>query len=90
MIEINTDELRVMACLLHAERLETVVEETGMMDKVVIDIMRQLRHYRYVKPVDENGRELSMFDVDKIRGVKFILTSKGYSALENQGGGVIR
>lgn len=82
MFEIGKDEFNVMNCMVHAEYLETVIQECGLKDKVVIDIIRHLRHHRFVKPVDENGRELAMFEADKIRRVRFMLTAKGYSALE--------
>lgn len=86
MIEIGSDELKVMNCLMHAETAGTVISETGMQQKVVIDIIRQLHHYRYIKSVDEAGRSLSMFEVDKIRKVRFILTAKGISELEGKTG----
>jgi hypothetical protein len=82
MIEIRADELKVMGCLVHAEQVDTVVAETGLMEKVVIDIVRHLRHYNYVKPVDDAGRDMAMFEIDKIRRVRFILTAKGYAELE--------
>lgn len=83
MIEIGADELKVLNCLVHAEQSATVIAETGMSEKVVIDIIRYLHHYRFIKAVDENGKELPMFEIDKIRKVRFILSSKGYSVLEN-------
>jgi mannitol-1-phosphate/altronate dehydrogenase len=89
MLEINQDELRVLACLIHAEWVEAVITETGLQEMVVIDIVKHLRHYRYVKPVDDSGREIAMFEADKIRKVKFILTSKGYSVLESQNPNII-
>ena len=82
MFEIGNDELRVMNCLVHAEELASVIIETGLPEKVVIDIVRHLVHYRYVKPVNESGRELGMFEVDKIRKVMFLLSAKGYKELE--------
>ncbi|MBS3915894.1 MAG: hypothetical protein KG003_15465 [Bacteroidetes bacterium] len=84
MYEIKADELKVLKCMVHAETLDSVITETGLSGNVVIDIVKHLRHYRYVKPVDENGREVSMFEADKIRRVRFILTAKGFTELEKQ------
>lgn len=85
MFEIKSDELRVMGCLIHAETVETVIRETGIQSRVVIDIIRHLFHYRYIKPVSDTGKGMAMFEIDTILNVRFILSSKGYSVLEKQG-----
>lgn len=83
MIEIGSDELKVMNCLVHAETAGTVIAETGMQAKVVIDIIRHLHHYRFIKAVNEDGREMMMFEVDKIRKVRFILAARGFEEVTN-------
>ncbi len=52
MIEIGKDELLVMSRLIHVETLQQVVEEIDLSRPVVIDIVKQLLHYRYVKDLD--------------------------------------
>jgi hypothetical protein len=80
--EIRKEELSVLNCLIHAEQVDSVIAETGIQEKVVIDIVRHLLHYGYIKAVNDNGRELTMFEIDGIRKVRFMLTSKGYSEIE--------
>ena len=75
-------ELKVMNCLLHPESLETAVNESGLPHKVVLDIIRNLVHYRFVKPTDSEGKVISMFSPDKLRAVRFVLTAKGVSAIQ--------
>lgn len=82
MFEPGKEEWQVLGCLIHAETVETVVRETGLPVKVVIDIVRNLFHYRFIKPVNDKGREVPMFEIDAILDVRFMLSSKGYSALE--------
>ena len=84
MFEVGVHELKVMNCLLHPESLDTVVSETGYASKVVLDVIRNLVHYRYLKPVDPEGRSMTMFSPDKLRQVRFMLTAKGLKELENQ------
>lgn len=83
MFEIGPDELKVMNCMVHAESLETVVTETKFPPKVVLDIIRHLVHYRYLKPVDSEGKTLAMFSPDKMKKIRFMLTAKGVDALQN-------
>ena len=84
MLEIGKDELKVMNSLVHAETVGTVISETGLQDKVVIDIVRHLHHYRYIKAVDANGKEMPMFEIDKIKRILFMLTAKGFSEIEGK------
>jgi hypothetical protein len=84
MFEIKADELRILNRLVHAEDVESVIADTGIPAKVVIDIVRHLFHFRYIKAVNDDGRELGMFEIDGIRKVKFMLTSKGFLEIERQ------
>jgi hypothetical protein len=81
MFEIGEHELKVMNCLLHPESIETAVTESGLPQKVVLDIIRNLVHYRYIKPTDADGKVVNMFSPDKLRAVRFVLSAKGISAL---------
>lgn len=82
MLEIGADELKVLGCMIHAESMETIIQETGFQSKVALDIVRSLVHYRYLKAVDANGKGLNMFSPDKLRHVRFMLTAKGFEALQ--------
>lgn len=82
MIEILEDEKKVLGCLVHAENLQTVVSETGLSPKVARDILRTLWHYRYIKAVDSKGKEVLLVDADLLHKAGFILTARGFEALE--------
>jgi hypothetical protein len=82
MYEIHADELKVLNCLIHAEEVNTIITETKLPTKVVIDIVRHLFHYRYIKAVDDSGKEMAMFEIDRIKLVRFILSAKGFVELE--------
>lgn len=71
------DELRVMNSLIHPDGLATIMAETGLTCKVSIDIVRNLFHYGFLKPMSRENRPMPSFDVDKIDRVKFTLTGKG-------------
>lgn len=75
--EPGIDELRVMNCLIHPEGLAAVQAETGLTRKVSIDILRNLFHYGFLKPMSSENKPMASFDVDKIDRVKFTLTGKG-------------
>jgi hypothetical protein len=81
MFEIGDDERKVLLCLIHAETPLTVVEDTNLAVNVVIDIMRQLHHYRYIKAIGNNNQVMGNFDVDKIRKTRFQLTAKGFDEI---------
>ncbi len=80
MIEILEDEKKVLGCLLHPERLKTIQEETGLQPKVVLDIVRSLWHYRFIKAVDGKGKEVMMVDIDLLHRASFTMTAKGLAA----------
>jgi hypothetical protein len=82
MIEIGEDELLVMNRLIHVETLQQVVEEINLSRPVVIDIVKQLLHYRYVKTLDLSNNQRLTFNVDQILQTRFQLTAKGYEVLE--------
>jgi hypothetical protein len=84
MIEIGKDELLVMSRLIHVETLQQVVEEINLSRPVVIDIVKQLLHYRYVKALDISNNQRLTFNVDQILQTRFQLTAKGYEELEAQ------
>jgi|694.fasta_scaffold51267_5 hypothetical protein len=84
MIEIGKDELLVMSRLIHVETLQQVVEEIDLSRPVVIDIVKQLLHYRYVKALDLSNNQRLTFNVDQILQTRFQLTAKGYEELEAQ------
>jgi hypothetical protein len=84
MIEIGKDELLVMNHLIHVETLQQVVEEINLSRPVVIDIVKQLLHYRYVKALDLSNNQRLTFNVDQILQTRFQLTAKGYEELEAQ------
>ena len=84
MIEIGKDELLVMSRLIHVETLQQVVEEINLSRPVVIDIVKQLLHYRYVKALDITNNQRLTFNVDQILQTRFQLTAKGYEELEAQ------
>lgn len=81
MFEIGDDERKVLLCLIHAETPLTVVEDTNLPVNVVVDIMRQLHHYRYIKAIGSNNQVMGNFDVDKIRKTRFQLTAKGFDEI---------
>jgi hypothetical protein len=84
MIEIGKDELLVMNHLIHVETLQQVVEEIDLSRPVVIDIVKQLLHYRYIKALDLSNNQRLTFNVDQILQTRFQLTAKGYEELEAQ------
>jgi hypothetical protein len=84
MIEIGKDELLVMNHLIHVETLQQVVEEINLSRPVIIDIVKQLLHYRYVKALDLSNNQRLTFNVDQILQTRFQLTAKGYEELEAQ------
>jgi hypothetical protein len=84
MIEIGKDELLVMSRLIHVETLQQIVEEIELSRPVVVDIVKQLLHYRYVKAVDLSNNQRLTFNVDQILQTRFQLTAKGYEELEAQ------
>jgi hypothetical protein len=84
MIEIGKDELLVMNHLIHVETLQQVVEEINLSRPVVIDIVKQLLHYRYIKALDLSNNQRLTFNVDQILQTRFQLTAKGYEELEAQ------
>jgi hypothetical protein len=84
VFEIGTAELQVMGCLVHADTPETVISETGIAQKVVLDIFKYLHHYRYIKVVDEYGKSKAMFEADGLIQTHFILTAKGLSEIAKQ------
>ena len=84
MIEIGKDELLVMSRLIHVETLQQVVEEINLSRPVIIDIVKQLLHYRYVKALDISNNQRLTFNVDQILQTRFQLTAKGYEELEAQ------
>lgn len=84
MIEIGKDELLVMNCLIHVETLQQVVEEVKLSQPIVVDIIKQLLHHRYVKALDLSNNQRLTFNVDKILQTHFQLTAKGYEELEAQ------
>lgn len=84
MIEIGKDELLVMNHLIHVETLQQVVEEIDLSRPVVIDIVKQLLHYRYIKALDLSNNQRLTFNIDQILQTRFQLTAKGYEELEAQ------
>jgi len=82
MIEILSDEKKVLSCLIHPETPQIVVEETKLTPFVVRDIIRNLHHHRYIKATNGPNRNLSMFDADAFTTTKFQLTAKGLQALQ--------
>ncbi len=84
MFEIGTTEIQVMGCLVHADTPETVISETGIAQKVVLDIFKYLHHYRYIKVVDEYGKSKAMFEADGLLHTYFMLTAKGLAEISKQ------
>ena len=83
MLEIGDDEIQVMNRLIHAEKVQHLVEEISFPQPVVIDIVRQLFHYRYIKAVDAKNAQRLTINVDEILQTSFQLTAKGFNELEN-------
>ncbi|MBL7812611.1 MAG: hypothetical protein JNL57_10350 [Bacteroidetes bacterium] len=81
-MEILSDERKVLALLIHAESMDTIIRETGLQAKVALDIVRNLVHYGYVKLTDTEGKPVSMFSPDKLKAVRFMLSAKGFDVLE--------
>jgi len=83
MLEIGDDEIQVMNRLIHAEKVQHLVEEISFPQPVVIDIVRQLFHHRYIKAVDARNTQRLTINVDEILQTSFQLTAKGFNELEN-------
>ena len=82
MFEIGPDELNILGRLIHAETAANIIEEAGLPEKVAIDIIRQLFHYRYIKSLNALNQRQTSFDVDGIKKTRFQLTAKGFEALQ--------
>jgi len=76
--EPTKDDLDVLSCFLHAEKLEAAMEDSELGLFVIKDIIYQLFHHRYLKNL--NGGIL--FHKDEIESIEFIITAKGYDLLE--------
>ncbi len=84
MIEILEAERKILSCLLHAELISSVISETGIPAKVARDIIRNLWHYRFIKAVDANGKELLLVDADQLHKARFTMTAKGLKAWQEK------
>jgi hypothetical protein len=82
MLEIGNDEIQVMNRLIHAEKVEHLIEEISLSQHVIIDIIKQLFHHRYIKAVDAHNSQKLSINVDQIRQTSFQLTAKGFNELE--------
>jgi hypothetical protein len=82
MLEIFDEERAVLNQLIHPEYLSSVVKELQLSTPVIIDITRQLLHYRYIKAFDSDLKPRLGVDVDTILNTQFQLTAKGFEALE--------
>ena len=65
MLEIGDDEIQVMNRLIHAEKVQHLVEEISFPQPVVIDIVRQLFHHRYIKAVDARNTQRLTINLDQ-------------------------
>lgn len=83
MLEIGEDELLVLNTLLHPESIEQIIDEVPLSEPVVIDIVRQLFHFGYIKIYTESRPIPSSFDVDQIKVTYFQLTAKGLAEINN-------
>jgi hypothetical protein len=83
MLEIGNDEILVMNRLIHAEKVQYLVEEISLPRNVLIDIIRQLFHHRFIKAVDSKNVQRLTINVDEILQTTFQLTAKGFHELEN-------
>ena len=80
-MDLLSEDLAVIKCLIHPESFEAVQQETGFAEKVVLDILRTLVHYRYARVVHQNGKPMKMFSPDDLVHVRFVLTAKGLDAI---------
>lgn len=83
MLEIGDDEIQIMNRLIHAEKVQYLVEEISIPQPVLIDIIRQLFHYRFIKAVDSKNAQRLTINVDEILQTTFQLTAKGFQEVEN-------
>lgn len=80
MMEILEAEKKVLSCLIHPENLAAIISDTQLPPKVARDIVRTLWHYRYIKAVDANGKEVLLVDADQLHKARFTMTAKGLRA----------
>jgi len=80
-MDILASEKAVLGCLVHPERLDTVMQETGLARPVAADILRQLHHHGYIKCLDAKGKPVLNYDADRLASVRFTLSAKGFDAL---------
>ena len=71
----------IINLLIHAENAENIIQESGLPQKVGIDIIRQLFHYGYIQSIDASNQRQNSFDVDGIKKTRFQLTSKGINEI---------
>ncbi len=83
MLEIGNDEILVMNRLIHAEKVQHLVEEIPLSQPVIIDIVRQLFHHRFIKAMDAKNTQRLTINIDEILQASFQLTAKGFQELEN-------
>jgi hypothetical protein len=81
MLEIGLDELQVLDKLVHPESIEQIIVEITLPEPVVIDIVRQLFHFGYIKLYSETKPVPLSFDVDEIKTTYFQLTAKGINEI---------
>lgn len=77
MFEIRADELMILNLLIHPENAENIIHESGLPQKVCIDIIRQLFHHGYIQSLNSSNQRQNSFDVDGIKKTRFQLTAKG-------------
>lgn len=82
MLEIGGDEILVMERMIHAEALESIIYEINLSKPVIIDIVKQLLHHRFIKALDASNQQKLTVNMDAILKVKFQLTAKGLKELE--------
>ncbi len=82
MLEVGGDEILVMERMIHAEALESILDEINLSKPVIIDIVKQLLHHRYIKALDSSNQQKLTVNMDAILKVKFQLTAKGLKELE--------
>jgi hypothetical protein len=81
MLEIGLDELQVLDKLVHPESIEQIIAEISLPEPVVIDIVRQLFHFGFIKLYSETKPVPLSFDVDQIKITYFQLTAKGINEI---------
>ena len=82
MLKVGGDEILVMERMIHAEALESIIDEINLRKPVIIDIVKQLLHHRYIKALDSSNQQKLTVNMDAILKVKFQLTAKGLKELE--------